>query len=1332
MVDKLYNAVYGNGADFAEDMRLIFNNCYLYNKETDDVFIMAKKLEDIFEKRFVSVDEKEGFTKKKYGLNLNREKERKQLLLEEQPHSVVNQQQIKRHAEGSSGKVKITGPMQKWLKEFSKWLILDENGRLSCTLCNTTMERHGRKNFLLHAKSKNNKIDHATADVKKIGKNISLTTEIKDDGGIQCVEDRINYRRSKRSIIMSDKESGSISMHDPNVHHTSAINTTKHLGLSLTSESENDAGILNDEDRINYRRSKANIIMSDDESVSISSHDTNVHLKPALNTTKQSALSLTTESENDDSLQSDEDTINYQRSKPSIIRPDKESVSISRCDATVHYTPAINTTKQLGLSLTTESENDGGILSDEDRINYRRSKANIIMSDDESVSISIHVTKANQTPEENTAKQSGFSSKIENENDDVIQSDENKSNIIKSDDESVSSPSHVTNAHQTLTINASKQSGLSSHQLETNVSPSRESTNMSIKYNCLTCGFISRSKLALKLHVSEKGHKCSLKNPLKLEQKSKTMEKSCFECTECGLQFKSSKQLQMHKLKHSRDHGNLKTNSTVNKIEAPKYICGICGFVCKGETFLKLHTLTHKEYNCHKCSVCNEGFEQEDALREHIKTHELDALDNLPCLSDKSPASKNSAIYSTNRSKSIGKESDYSSDISEMLSSDQSPEKLFNCDNCEYKCGTRSLLKTHMWNNHIRNVFHSCALCNFRCNKLNKFRRHLKQHADKNDKCKKNVNEEKEVSKESKSSLNEVEPKMIDQNISSSAETNSVRSMEIPSTETGRVPNTDKRVSLNLSSQKNPSIRNKTSFYQPTKHFDNIILEYKESMLENHSVRLEKADSHVSDLNKSKDGVKIHKSISKSKEHQGRYMHSKNEAKENEDVIGIVKSHSTENERKLCKTKLTDRFEKLNKSSLEDNLLKKSKNSKKREYNDECEPLNLVSGKDKVGVDFPRKRAKLANVKTNKGDDFNIKNLFKSDKKNLEPTKIREDIVKGKSHSINERKFDNLKNMRISELDNIRKSESESMNVMKIIDNDEEESACARKRIKGFKDGNGKKVILDTDQENKNVSNVNNDNNYFAKNRNPLKCTQCDFSCKSGREMKEHFDTHTKMVNKDLVCPTCGFRCKLKIKMKHHMKIHSQNKYRCSYCDFGCSGRNKLKEHTKVHLSSKKLQCSECDFHCELENHMDIHKLMHDVRKESQLKKIEFENPEKLDMPSNSKEHMCSSCGFKVLRQSQLKKHKCPNKKKNGKIKKAPSSKIKTRKVKVVNRTFSDKVADIQQNLSENWLNDAYCEDSLDGDTFACTWCDDAFITKFDLQRHEKIHRRKTIEEIYD
>ncbi|XP_021349026.1 bromodomain-containing protein 3-like isoform X3 [Mizuhopecten yessoensis] len=54
---KLETREYSCPSEFAEDLRLIFTNCYRYNPPDSDVVMMAKKLQDVFEMRYAKMPE---------------------------------------------------------------------------------------------------------------------------------------------------------------------------------------------------------------------------------------------------------------------------------------------------------------------------------------------------------------------------------------------------------------------------------------------------------------------------------------------------------------------------------------------------------------------------------------------------------------------------------------------------------------------------------------------------------------------------------------------------------------------------------------------------------------------------------------------------------------------------------------------------------------------------------------------------------------------------------------------------------------------------------------------------------------------------------------------------------------------------------------------------------------------------------------------------------------------------------------------------------------------------------------------------------------------------
>lgn len=55
---KMDDRDYKSAAEFADDVRLIFTNCYKYNPPDHDVVMMGRKLQDVFEMRFANIPDR--------------------------------------------------------------------------------------------------------------------------------------------------------------------------------------------------------------------------------------------------------------------------------------------------------------------------------------------------------------------------------------------------------------------------------------------------------------------------------------------------------------------------------------------------------------------------------------------------------------------------------------------------------------------------------------------------------------------------------------------------------------------------------------------------------------------------------------------------------------------------------------------------------------------------------------------------------------------------------------------------------------------------------------------------------------------------------------------------------------------------------------------------------------------------------------------------------------------------------------------------------------------------------------------------------------------------
>ncbi|XP_037079171.1 bromodomain-containing protein 2-like, partial [Pollicipes pollicipes] len=96
---KMDNREYRTPSEFANDVRLIFTNCYKYNPPDHDVVAMARKLQDVFEMKFAKIPEDEALLSEEERSSSesesdHSEEEREQKLLVLQNQLRVVQEQI--------------------------------------------------------------------------------------------------------------------------------------------------------------------------------------------------------------------------------------------------------------------------------------------------------------------------------------------------------------------------------------------------------------------------------------------------------------------------------------------------------------------------------------------------------------------------------------------------------------------------------------------------------------------------------------------------------------------------------------------------------------------------------------------------------------------------------------------------------------------------------------------------------------------------------------------------------------------------------------------------------------------------------------------------------------------------------------------------------------------------------------------------------------------------------------------------------------------------------------------------------------------------------------
>ncbi|XP_045771460.1 zinc finger protein 432-like isoform X3 [Maniola jurtina] len=107
------------------------------------------------------------------------------------------------------------------------------------------------------------------------------------------------------------------------------------------------------------------------------------------------------------------------------------------------------------------------------------------------------------------------------------------------------------------------------------------------------------------------------------------------------------------------------------------FICNICEYKCKYQSYLKKHMRTHTGLQPFLCKLCNYRSTRKGNLLTHMRTH--------------------------------------------------TGEKPFLCELCDFKCTTNSRLMSHT-RTHTGVKPYSCELCDYRCTDSNSLVRHMRTH----------------------------------------------------------------------------------------------------------------------------------------------------------------------------------------------------------------------------------------------------------------------------------------------------------------------------------------------------------------------------------------------------------------------------------------------------------------------------------------------------------------------------------------------------------------------------------------------------------------------------
>ncbi|XP_072324895.1 zinc finger protein 142 isoform X2 [Scyliorhinus torazame] len=129
------------------------------------------------------------------------------------------------------------------------------------------------------------------------------------------------------------------------------------------------------------------------------------------------------------------------------------------------------------------------------------------------------------------------------------------------------------------------------------------------------------------------------------------------------------------------------------------------------------------------------------------------------------------------------------------------------------------------------------------------------------------------------------------------------------------------------------------------------------------------------------------------------------------------------------------------------------------------------------------------------------------------------------------------------------------------------------------------------------------------------KCTECDFATAHKRVLNRHILLHTG--EKPHKCELCDFTCRDVGYLSKHMLTHSDDKnYMCTECGYITKWKHYLTVHMRKHTGDLRYHCNQCSYRCHRADQLSSHKLRH-----------------------QGKSLICEVCGFACKRKYELQKH---------------------------------------------------------------------------------------------